>query len=67
MTALRRARVRFAKRRRARDAVPLDAWGRAEDEQDQAVVVLATWSYAGRGYQTQGGGVAGVVGGGAGA
>jgi hypothetical protein len=54
MTALRRARVQFAKRRRARDGVPLDAWGRAEDDEDQAAVVIATWSYVGAGYQTQG-------------
>jgi hypothetical protein len=55
MTALRRARVAYAKRRRARDGVPPDAWGRPEDDdQDQAVVVLASWSYVGRGYQTQG-------------
>jgi hypothetical protein len=53
MTALRRARVQFAKRRRARDGVPLDASGRVEDD-DQAAVVIATWSYVGRGYQTQG-------------
>jgi hypothetical protein len=53
MTALRRARVQFAKRRRARDGVPLDAWGRVEDD-DQVAVVIATWSYVGRGYQTQG-------------
>jgi hypothetical protein len=53
MTALRRARVTYAKRRRARDGVPLDAWGRVEDD-DQAAVVIATWSYAGCGYQTQG-------------
>jgi hypothetical protein len=52
MTVLRRARVAHAKRRRARDGVPLDAFGRPE--QDQAVIVLATWSYAGRGYRTQG-------------
>ena len=52
MTVLRRARVQFAKRRRARDGIPLDAFGRPE--QDQAVIVLATWSYAGRGYRTQG-------------
>jgi hypothetical protein len=52
MTALRRARVQFTKRRRARDGVPLDAWGRVED--DQAAVVIATWSYVGAGYQTQG-------------
>jgi hypothetical protein len=54
MTALRRARMQYAKRRRASDAVPLDAWGRPEDDQDQAVVVLATWSYVGAGYRTQG-------------
>jgi hypothetical protein len=53
MTALRRARITYAKRRRARDGVPLDAWGRAEDD-DQAAVVIATWSYVGCGYQTQG-------------
>jgi hypothetical protein len=53
MTALRRARVAYAKRRRARDGVPLDAWGRVEDD-DQAAVVIATWSYVGAGYQTQG-------------
>jgi hypothetical protein len=53
MTALRRARVQFAKRRRARDGIPLDAWGRPEDD-DQAAVVITTWSYSGRGYQTQG-------------
>jgi hypothetical protein len=52
MTALRKARVAYAKRRRARDGVPLDAWGRAEDD-DQAAVVIATWSYIGRGYQTK--------------
>jgi hypothetical protein len=52
MTALRRARVAFAKRRRTRDGVPLDAWGRPED--DQAVVVLASWIYVGSGYETEG-------------
>ena len=36
-TVLRRARVPFAKRRRAHDGVPLDAWGRPEDDQ-------AVWS-----------------------
>jgi hypothetical protein len=51
MTALRRARVQFAKRRRAHDGVPLDAGGRVEDD-DQAAVVIATWRYVGRGYQT---------------
>jgi hypothetical protein len=52
MGALRRARVAFAKRRRARDGVPLDAFGRVED--DQAVVVVATWVYVGSGYATEG-------------
>jgi hypothetical protein len=52
MGALRRARVAFAKRRRARDGIPLDAWGRPED--DQAVIVVATWTYIGAGYETEG-------------
>jgi hypothetical protein len=52
MTALRRARVAYAKRRRAKNGVPLDAWGRAED--DQAVMILATWSYVAAGYATEG-------------
>jgi hypothetical protein len=52
MSALRRARVTFAKRRRARDGIPLDAFGRAED--DQAVIVLASWSYVATGYATEG-------------
>jgi hypothetical protein len=52
MGALRRARVAFAKRRRARDGIPLDAFGRAED--DQAVVVVAAWAYVGTGYATEG-------------
>jgi hypothetical protein len=51
-TALRRARVQFAKRRRARDGVPLDAWDRPEDE--QAVMVVASWVYVGAGYATEG-------------
>jgi hypothetical protein len=51
-TALRRARMQFAKRRRARDGIPLDAWGRAED--DQAVEVVASWIYVGSGYATEG-------------
>jgi hypothetical protein len=50
--ALRRARVAFAIRRRRGDTLPLDAWGRAED--DQAVVVVASWAYIGSGYQTTG-------------
>jgi hypothetical protein len=51
-TALRRARVQFAKRRRSRDGVPLDAWDRPED--DQAAIVIATWVYVGSGYATEG-------------
>jgi hypothetical protein len=49
---LRRARVAFAKRRRAKDGVPLDAWGRPED--DQAVEVVAAWVYVASGYATEG-------------
>jgi Replication initiator protein, pSAM2 len=51
MTILRRARVVYA-RRRHREGVPLDAWDRPED--DELVETVATWAYAGRGYQTQG-------------
>jgi hypothetical protein len=50
--ALRRARAAYAIRRRRGDALPLDAWGRPED--DQAVIVLATWSYLDQGYQSTG-------------
>ena len=50
--ALRRARVTYAIRRRRGDTLPLDAWGRPED--DQAVIVVASWSYLGSGYQTTG-------------
>jgi hypothetical protein len=49
---LRRARIGYAIRRRRGDALPLDAWGRPED--DQAVIVVASWIYVGRGYQTTG-------------
>jgi hypothetical protein len=52
LSALRRARVAYAVRRRRGDTVPLDAWGRPED--DQAMVVLASWTYLGRGYQSTG-------------
>ena len=52
MGALRRARVAFAKRRRAKGGVPLDAWDRPED--DQAIVVVASWAYVGAGYATEG-------------
>jgi hypothetical protein len=51
-TVLRRARVQFAKRRRARDGIPLDAWDRPED--DQAVIVVASWIYVGSGYASEG-------------
>ena len=51
-TVLRRARVQVAKRRRTCDGVPLDAWGRPED--DQAVIVVAAWIYVGAGYATEG-------------
>ena len=64
-TVLRRARVAYAKRRRARDGVPLDAWSRPED--DQAVIVVASWVYVGLGLCERGGAVAGAVGGGQGA
>ena len=50
--ALRRARATFARRRRAKDGVPLDAWGRPED--DQAITVVASWHYLGQGYQSTG-------------
>jgi hypothetical protein len=51
-TVLRRARVAFAKRRRAKDGVTLDAWGRPED--DDQVVIVASWIYVGSGYATEG-------------
>jgi hypothetical protein len=50
--ALRRARVAYAIRRRRSDTLPLDAWGRPED--DQAVIVVASWTYVGQGYQSTG-------------
>ena len=49
---LRRARVVYAIRRRRGQTVPLDAWVPAED--DQAVIVVASWAYLGSGYQTTG-------------
>jgi hypothetical protein len=49
---LRRARVAYAMRRRRGTTVPLDAWGRPED--DQAVIVVASWRYLGCGYQSTG-------------
>jgi hypothetical protein len=50
--ALRRARVAYAIRRRRGDALLLDAWGRPEEE--GAVIVVASWTYLGRGYQSTG-------------
>jgi hypothetical protein len=50
--ALRRARVTYAIRRRKGNTLPLDAWGRPEP--DQAVIVVASWHYLGRGYQSTG-------------
>jgi hypothetical protein len=50
--ALRRARVAYAIRRRKGNTLPLDAWRRPED--DQGVIVVASWSYVGRGYQSTG-------------
>jgi Replication initiator protein, pSAM2 len=50
--ALRRARVAYAIRRRRGGSLPLDAWGRLEG--DGGVLVVASWSYLGSGYQTTG-------------
>ena len=50
--ALRRARVAYAIRRRHGDTLPLDAWG--QPEEDQAVIVVASWRYLGSGYQSTG-------------
>jgi hypothetical protein len=50
---LRRARVAYAIRRRRGHTVPLDAWGRPEDDQ-AVIVVVGSWSYLGSGYQTTG-------------
>jgi hypothetical protein len=47
-TALRRARVVHAIRRRLRGGEPLDAWGRRASE--EAIVILGTWTFVGRGY-----------------
>jgi hypothetical protein len=52
-TALRRTRAAFAIRRRLRGGEPLDAWGRRAADQD-AAVVLGTWTYKGSGYSTIG-------------
>ena len=42
----------YAIRRRCGEALPLDAWGRPEE--DQAVIVVASWRYLGCGYQSTG-------------
>jgi hypothetical protein len=52
-TALRRARAAFAIGRRLRGGEPLDAWGRRVVDQE-AAVVLGTWTYKGTGYSTIG-------------
>jgi hypothetical protein len=44
--------VAYAVRRRRGQSVPLDAWGRPED--DQVVTVVGSWQYVGRGYLTTG-------------
>jgi hypothetical protein len=49
--ALRRARVAYAIRRRG-NTMPLDAWVRPQD--DKVVIVVASWQYLGRGYQSTG-------------
>jgi hypothetical protein len=49
---LRRARVAYAIRRRQGKTLPLDVCGRPEN--DQAVIVVASWTYLGSGYQTTG-------------
>ena len=50
--ALRQARVAYAIRRRRGDTLPLDAWGRPEE--DQGVLVVVSWAYLGSGYQSTG-------------
>jgi hypothetical protein len=50
--ALRRARVAYAIRRRRGDTLALDAWGRPED--DQAVIVVATWPTSGAAIRRRG-------------
>jgi hypothetical protein len=62
--ALRRARVAYAIRRRRGDTLPLDALARPED--DQAIIVVASWSLRGLWLPVDRGGVAGRLGGRAG-
>jgi hypothetical protein len=54
MTALRRARVAYAIRRRRGDLTPLGDPQAGDHDEDQAVIVLASWAYAGAGYATEG-------------
>ncbi len=51
-TVLRQARREHVRRKRAKDGIPLDAWGRPESE--EAVVVLREWRYIDSGYQSDG-------------
>jgi hypothetical protein len=44
--------VAYAIRWRRGHTVPLDAWAPAED--DQAMIVVASWHYLGSGYQSTG-------------
>jgi hypothetical protein len=50
--ALRGARPEHVRRKKAKDGIPLDAWGRPESE--EAVVVLREWRYVASGYQSEG-------------
>jgi hypothetical protein len=52
LTAKRKQRIEFARRKKAESGELLDAWGRPEDE-DQ-VVVEAAWRFVGQGYKTGG-------------
>jgi hypothetical protein len=50
--ALRHARRMHVKRKRSPNGVPLDAWGRPED--DQQVITHGIWRFVGSGYRTTG-------------
>jgi hypothetical protein len=50
--ALQAARPEYVRRKKVKDGVPLDAWGRPESE--EAVVVLREWRYVGSGYLSDG-------------
>jgi len=54
MGAIRRARVEYAIRRRRGDLTPLGDDDQADQHEDQAVIVLASWAYVGAGYATEG-------------